>query len=203
MGPMHRSFLFWLTAVLLSFVLDVSAWAGKPLEQVKETTDKILSILNNPSLKVPGKAEEQKRLIWKAVDERFDWEELSRRSLGPHWTKIDSEDRKEFINLYSTFLRQIYLNKVEYYSGENVRYERERIDGDYAVVEVWVITRTGKEIPATYRLKRKGADWRVYDIWVLGVSLVRNYRAQFNSIIARSSYEELVRLLKQRTAKEE
>jgi len=200
---MYKSFLFRLTPLLLTLVLDVSVWAGEPLEQVKQTTDKILSILNNPSLKVAGKAGEQKGLIWKAVDERFDWEELSRRSLGPHWTKLNSEDRKEFISLYSTLLRRAYLNRVDDYSGENVRYGQERIDGDYAVVEVRVITRTGKEIPATYRLKRNGAVWRVYDIWVQGVSLVNNYRAQFNSIIVRSSYGELVRLLKERAAKEE
>jgi phospholipid transport system substrate-binding protein len=200
---MHKSFFFRLTPVLLTLLLGVSVWAGEPLDQVKQTTDKILSILNNPSLRVAGKAEEQKGLIWKAIDERFDWEELSRRSLGPHWTKLNSEDRKEFINLYSTLLRRAYLNRVDDYSGENVRYEQERIDGDYAVVEVRVLTRIGKEIPATYRLKRNGAVWRVYDIWVQGVSLVNNYRAQFNSIIVRSSYGELVRLLKQRAAKEE
>jgi phospholipid transport system substrate-binding protein len=200
---MCKSFLLWVTPLLLTFVLDVSVWAGEPLDQVKQTTDKILSILNNPSLKAPGKAGEQKRLIWQAVDERFDWEELSRRSLGPHWTKLGSEERKEFISLYSTLLRRTYLNRVDDYSGENVRYGQERIDGEYGVVELRVITRTGKEIPATYRLIRKGADWRVYDIWVQGVSLVNNYRAQFNSIITRSSYEELVRLLKDRAAKEE
>ncbi len=200
---MCKPFLSRLTPVLLTLILDVSVWAGEPLEQVKQTTDKILSILNNPSLKVSGKAGEQKNLIWKAVDERFDWEELSRRSLGLHWTKLNSENRKEFITLYSTLLGRAYLNRVDDYSGENVRYEKERIDGDYAVVEVRVITRTGREIPASYRLKSNGADWRVYDIWVQGVSLVNNYRAQFNSIIVRSSYEELVRLLKQRAAKEE
>jgi phospholipid transport system substrate-binding protein len=199
---MYKSFLLRLAPLWLGLIFLGSVWAGEPLEQVKQTTDKILSILNNPSFKGTGRSVEQKRLIWEAADERFDWEELSRRSLGPRWTKLNSEDRKEFIALYSTLLRRTYLNRVDEYSGEKVRYERDRIDGDYAAVEFRVITRTGKEIPATYRLKKNGIDWRVYDISVEGVSLVNNYRAQFNSILARSSYEELIRLLKEKTAKE-
>ena len=195
-----RSSCLLLARVWLPLVFAGLAWAGEPLEQVKETTDKILSILNNPSFKGAGKSAEQKKLIWEAVDERFDWEELSRRSLGLHWAKLGTEDRKEFVTLYSALLRRTYLNRVNEYSGEKVRYERERIDGDDAVVELRIIMRTGREIPATYRLKKNGAAWCVYDVSVEGISLVNNYRAQFNSIIARSSYRELVKLLKERTA---
>jgi phospholipid transport system substrate-binding protein len=194
-------FRFILFFIALSFA--ASAQAGEPTEQVKETTDKILSILNDRVLKNPEKAEARRKMVWEAVDERFDWEELARRSMGPHWAKLSSpEERKEFIGLYSSLLRRTYLHRVDEYSGEKVRYEQERIDGDYASVQVRIMTAKGREIPAAYRLRKKGGDWRVYDIQVEGVSLVNNYRAQFNSILVRSSIEELFKILKERVAKE-
>ena len=165
---------------------------------IKQTTDKILTIVTNPALKPPSQAAEREKLIRQAVDERFDWEEMARRSLATHWAKRTPEERKEFVPLFSDLLERTYMKKVEDYSGEKVLYEGETRDGDYAVVKVKIVTKKNKDISVEYRLKKEGNNWLVYDVSILGVSLVNNYRTQFNSIISQSSYENLVKKLKEK-----
>ena len=187
---------------ILSFVLVVGfvvpALAGEPTEKIKQTTDKILSIVTDPSLKNPSKAQERKKSIRKAVDERFDWDEMTRRSLARYWDQRTDQEKKEFIHLFGELLERTYMNKVEGYSGEKVQYEGETLESEYAVVKVKIVTRKNVDIPVEYRLHKKGNDWLVYDISIEGVSLVNNYRTQFNSIISQSSYENLVRKLKEK-----
>ena len=190
----------WSFLIFLILGIAMPVLAGEPEEKIKQTTDKILSIVTNPALKNPAKEEERVRLIRSAVDERFDWEEMARRSLATHWAKRTPEERKEFVHLFADLLERTYLSKVEDYSGEKVRYEGETIDGDYAVVKVKIVTKKNKDIPVQYRLKKEGNDWFVYDVSIEGVSLVNNYRTQFNSIITQSSYENLVKLLKAKVA---
>jgi phospholipid transport system substrate-binding protein len=184
----------------LIFAMATPVCAGVPTEKVKETTEKILSIVTDPELKGPEKETERRTLVREAVDERFDWKELSQRALARHWRKLDDEQKNEFITLFGKLLERTYLNRVEDYSGEQVSYVNEIIDGDYALVEVKVLTTKGTEIPVKYKLRKKAEDWRVYDIAVEGVSLVNNYRVQFNDIITKSSYEELVQKLEEKVA---
>ena len=188
------------TILSLLFILSiaVSSWAVEPMEAIKQTTDKILTIVTNPALKPPSKAAEKEKLIRQVVDERFDWEEMARRSLATHWAKRTPEERKEFVPLFSDLLERTYMKKVEDYSGEKVLYEGETQDGDYAVVKVKIVTKKNKDISVEYRLKKEGNNWLVYDVSILGVSLVNNYRTQFNSIISQSSYENLVKKLKEK-----
>jgi len=185
---------------LLFFLLGVAVpvLAGEPEEKIKQTTDKILSILSDPALKNPSKEGERRKLIRGAVDERFDWEEMARRSLATYWARRTAEEKKEFVHLFSDLLQRVYMSKVEDYSGEKVRYEGERVDGDYAVVKVKIVTQKNRDIPVEYRLKKEGGDWIVYDFSIEGVSLVNNYRIQFNSIISQSSYENLVKKLREK-----
>jgi len=188
------------TILSLLFILSiaVSSWAVEPMEAIKQTTNKILNIVTNPVLKPPSKTAEKEKLIRQAVDERFDWEEMARRSLATHWAKRTPEERKEFVPLFSDLLERTYMKKVEDYSGEKVLYEGETQDGDYAVVKVKIVTKKNKDISVEYRLKKEGNNWLVYDVSILGVSLVNNYRTQFNSIISQSSYENLVKKLKEK-----
>ena len=141
---------------------------------------------------------ERKRLIRQVIDERFNWEEMARRTLARHWRQRTEEERKEFVDLYGKLLERTYLDKVEGYSGEKVVYEGDQIDGDYASVLVKIFTQQQTEIPTEYRVKRKGDDWLVYDISIEGVSLINNYRSQFNSIIVKSSYKDLIKKLKKK-----
>lgn len=172
------------------------ALAGEPTEQIKATTDKILVIVSDLALKPPEKAKERKRQLRKAVDERFDWEEMSRRTLARHWAKRTEQERKEFVDLFGKLLERTYSDKVDNYSGETVRYEGDIVDGEYAEVRVRILTRKDTEIPVKYRVRKKSDGWFVYDITIEGVSLINNYRTQFNTIIMRSSYKELIKKLK-------
>jgi phospholipid transport system substrate-binding protein len=189
-----------ILSLFLALGITVSALGGEPTEKMRQTTDKILSILADPSLKKPPKVEERRRLIRKAVDERFNWEEMARRSLARHWAPRTDEEKKEFIRLFGELLERAYMSKVEGYSGEKVLYEGERVDEDYATVKVKIETKKNVDIPVEYRLKKEGNDWLVYDISIEGVSLVNNYRTQFNSIITQSSYEGLVKKLRAKVA---
>jgi phospholipid transport system substrate-binding protein len=168
------------------------------MEAIRQTTEKILSIVTNPALKSPSKTAEREKLIRQAVDERFDWEEMARRSLATHWAKRTPEERKEFVPLFADLLERTYMKKVEDYSGEKVVYEGETQEGDYATVKVKIVTKKNKDILVEYRLKKEGNHWLIYDVSIMGVSLVNNYRTQFNSIISQSSYENLVKKLKEK-----
>ena len=185
-------------SLFLVGAMAVPLLAASPMEEIKQTTDKILSIVTNPALKAPSKTEEREKFIHQAVYERFDWEEMARRSLAIHWAKRTAEERKEFVHLFSELLERTYLKKVEDFSGEKVLYEGETKSGYYATVKVKIVTKKDKDIPVEYRLKRKGKNWFVYDVSIEGVSLVNNYRIQFNSILLQSSYEELVKRLREK-----
>ncbi len=194
--------LTFVIRIILSvpFILSiaVSSWAVEPMEAIKQTTDKILAVVTNPALKSASQTAEKEKLIRQAVDERFDWEEMARRSLATHWAKRTPEERKEFVPLFSDLLERTYMKKVEDYSGEKVVYEGETKEGDYATVKVKIVTKKNKDISVGYRLKKEGNNWVVYDVSIMGVSLVNNYRTQFNSIISQSSYENLVKKLREK-----
>jgi phospholipid transport system substrate-binding protein len=182
--------------VLLVLGITAPGVAGEPTEKIRQTTDKILSIVSSPALRDPSKAQERRKLIRSAVDERFGWDEMARRSLATHWAKRTDEERKEFVRLFADLLERTYMKKVEDYSGEKVLYGEETKDGDHARVKVRIVTKKNKDIAVEYRLKKEGNDWLIYDVSIEGVSLVNNYRTQFNSIILQSSYENLLKRLK-------
>ncbi|MBU4425216.1 MAG: ABC transporter substrate-binding protein [Proteobacteria bacterium] len=193
---MNRSYLWiWVFFFTCAICVSIPAMAGEPTEMIRKTTDKIIGIVIDPALKGPEKAAERKRLVREAVSEQFNREEMSRRTLAQHWSKRTGGEKKEFVDLYAKLLEGTYLDKVEGYSGEKVLYEDETVDGKYAVVKVKILSKQGTKISVEYRLK-KGIDWLVYDVSIEGVSLVNNYRTQFNSIIVRSSYKELIKQLK-------
>jgi phospholipid transport system substrate-binding protein len=197
---MKKTFVL-IVAVLAVFFLTVpdhQVLAGEPTEKIKETTNKILSIVSNPALKAAGKEAERRKSIRKAVDERFDWEEMARRSLGTQWGARTPEEKKNFVYLFGEILERTYLDRVEGYAGEKVYYVGERLDEDYAEVDVKIVTTQNTEVPVKYRLRKKSNDWRVYDISIAGVSLVNNYRVQFSSILAKSSYQDLVKQLEKK-----
>ena len=193
----HRVLVMCLVLVAGGATL---AWAGEPTEKIKATTDKILGVVRDPALKGAAKEKERRAMIRKAVDERFDWNEMARRSLARHWEGRTEDEKKEFVPLYADLVDRAYMSKVEGYSGEKVKYEGETVDGDYATVNVRIMTQKGQEISVEYRLRKKGNDWLIYDVSIEGVSLVNNYRTQFNSIISQSSYASLVKQLKTKVA---
>jgi phospholipid transport system substrate-binding protein len=177
----------------LTLAIAIPSLAGQPMEQIRETTDKIIAIMVDPKLKSPDKLQEKRRLIRQAVDERFDWEEMSRRSLARHWKHRTEEEKKEFIHLFGKLLERTYFEQVENYSGEKAIYLEETTDEmGFGDVRVKIITKQETEIPVRYKVKKNKDDWYVYDVSVEGRSLINNYRKQFQGM----SYKQLIKQLK-------
>jgi phospholipid transport system substrate-binding protein len=186
--------------LLFGGVAVQSAAAGGATEAMKHTIDQVLTTIQDKELKQPGKAEERRHRLEQIVGDRFDYQEMSRRSLGAPWNTLSDKDKQEFVALFQTLLTNSYADKIESYSGEGVKYINERAENDYAEVRTKVLT--GKvEIPLDYRLLNKGGDWRVYDVVVDGVSLVNNYRGQFSKILRSSTYADLVDQLRKKSDK--
>lgn len=190
-------------ALLFSFMLlhVVPLHAGEPTDQVKQTTDSVLDILKNKELKRPEKTKQRRAAIRKIIDERFDFEEMTKRSLALHWRERSPEEKREFVTLYSDLLERNYIRKIEKYEDEKIQYAGETINDRYASVKTRIITKKNVEIPIEYRLLKRDTKWEVYDVVIEGVSLVNNYRTQFNNIIRTSSYEELLKRMKTKQEK--
>ena len=174
--------------------------AETPMEAVRETLTQVLRILDDPSLKNPAKQAQRRRMLEEIAAGRFDYAEMSKRVLGSYWKPLTETQRKEFVEVYKGFLSDRYAGKIEDYSGrkQEVGYLTERIEGSYA--EVRTELRSDKTtLPMDYRLLMRDDRWSAYDIIIDGVSLVSNYRSQFQKIIRESSVEELVNKLRERS----
>ena len=187
----HVSFLLLTIFCLFFFISETCA--GVPTVQMKQTIDSVLSILKNKELKKSEKTKERRAAIRKVIGDRFDFEEMAKRSLALHWRDRSEEERKDFVALFTDLIERSYIERIEKYENEPVHYTDEMIDSAYAVVKTKVITKENVEIPIDYKLLQKWDRWLVYDVVIEGVSLVNNYRTQFNKIIRTSSYEELVK----------
>jgi len=195
---MNRERLFrWGMAVAVAafLVWPMTAWAT-PTDDVKGTIDKVLKIVTDPNLKPQAKTKERRAEIRRTVGERFNFGEMARRSLATHWRDRTAQEQQEFVNLFTELLERSYVDKIENFSDEKILYLGEQIDGDAATVKTKVVTKKSIEIPIDYRLLNRAGKWEVYDVIIEGVSLINNYRVQFNKIIRTKSYPELVRLMK-------
>lgn len=197
-----RIVLIVLFCLGLGPVIPAQALAGEATEQVKQTVDAVVEVLRDKELKKPDKKEQRRKKIREIINRRFDFEEMAKRSLGLHWKERKPEERKEFVSLFSDLLENTYINKIERYEDEKVAYTGERIDGEYALVKTKIVSPKGADVPVDYKIFRKGDKWEVYDIMVEGVSLVNNYRSQFNQIIRSGSFEELLKRLRNKMVKE-
>ena len=187
--------------LIIFLTLPLQAYAGKPLNAVQAQVEKILDILRDPGLKSESAAEAKKDRIWEIIGTVFDYDELSRRALGRNWKKLDASQQKEFTDLFSRLLGNIYLGRIIAYTDEKVVFDKEKmLAEDKAEVQSRIVT-ASKEIPLNYRLILKGGEWRVYDVAVEGISLVRNYRTQFRDIFKKKSPEDLLEMLRKKVAK--
>jgi phospholipid transport system substrate-binding protein len=183
--------------LLLSVVTVLPAAAGVPSDQLKTQIDRVLKTLDDPELKREGRGKERRAAVRRIANDIFDFGETARRSLGRHWQPRTPAEQTEFVGLFSDLLERSYISKVELYGGEKIQYLGDSIEGDQAKVQTKLVTKSGSEIPIEYRMHRKGGErWLVYDVIIEGVSLIANYRTQFNKIIQTSSYQELVRKMK-------
>ena len=185
-------------AALLLIASACGALADTPLSEVKATTEKVLLLLKDSKLQGDAKKTERRQLVRSEMEKRFAWEESARACLGRHWTKRTPAEKTEFVKLFSEFLKDTYSDKVATYYGDldKVDYQGEKIQADYASVKLVLTTKAKVDHPLEYRMEKAGDDWKVYDVVIEGVSMVKNYRDQFDAIIAKSSYEELIKEIK-------
>jgi phospholipid transport system substrate-binding protein len=182
-----------LTAAIVTLAVAVPAWAGPPTEQVRQYTDQVQKILEDPGLRSADKRE----AVRKVAIEIFDVNETAKRALGRHWQARTPGERDEFVHLFADLLERTYISKIDLYGGERLRYTSEAVDGEFATVRAKVITNKGTEVPVEARLLKRGEQWLIYDITIENVSLIGNYRTQFDRIIRTASFQELVRKLKE------
>jgi phospholipid transport system substrate-binding protein len=188
-----------LGVVLGLVVLAVSpATAGPPTDQLKQRVDQVIKVLDDPALR--DKSAERQATIRKIAEDVFDYPDAARRALGVHWNTRTPPEREEFARLFADVLDRAYVSKIDLYQGEKVSYVGETIDADQATVKTRIVTKKGSEVPVDYRMHLKNGRWLVYDVIIEAVSLVANYRTQFNKIVQTESYQALVERLKSKEA---
>lgn len=184
---------------LLAVVLVApKAWAGEPADQLLAQLDQVLKVLDDPELKQPAKRQERRQAIRLVANNLLDYEEITKRSLGRHWQTRTAAERDEFVHLFGDLLERTYIGRLETFNGEKIAILGDAIDGDQAVVRTKIVTKQGAEIPVDYRMLRRDDRWRAYDVVIEGISLVANYRAQFDRIIQHTSYQQLVRQVREK-----
>jgi len=194
---MMRKFATIFSALVLTAALArrVDSSAGVPTDQVRATVNRVLMILKDPALNSAGAKEARRAELSKAILPRFDFVEMAKRSLGAEWRRRTPAEQKEFVRLFTALLKDSYVDSIESYRGEKVVYRGESQDGDYADVGTKMIDKRGQEFAIDYRLNLEGSEWKVYDVIIENISIVNNYRSQFQRILSRSSFAELLRRL--------
>jgi len=189
----------WIVVLVLAeFGIASALLAGEPLEVIKVSADRAIQILKDPQLQAKEKKKERIERLKEIANPLFDFEEMARRSLGPHWRRRSPQEQKEFVKLFRNFIEKTYSNNVDLYAGEQILMGKEIIDNNYAQVDSSFVNPKGEEFSVVFRLRRTEGKWKVYDAVVENISIVNNYRSQFDRVISKSSFEELMRLLKEK-----
>jgi phospholipid transport system substrate-binding protein len=197
----HRARVIWTLTSLFALCSAHNAWAGPPTDQLRAGVDRVIKILQDPELKGGKQVAQRRAAIALVAGEIFDFGEMARRSLGQHWAKQTPAEQKEFVGLFTALIQRSYIAKVDQQDAAGrMTYRGETMDADHAVVQTTVALSNGSEMPLDYRMHALHDHWQVYDLSIDGISLVANYRSQFNRIIRTSSYGALVARLKSNQA---
>jgi len=162
-------------------------------DEVKKTVDEVVRIVSDKEMKKNDL--KRRQALKKTISIIFDYNEMAKRSLGKHWNQRTAAEKKQFTDLFASLLENSYASKIESYNNEKIVYLKETIDGEYAEVKSKVVTAKRDEFTLDYRMINQNGKWMVYDVVIEGVSLVSNYRTQFNKIISSDGYPELVKKL--------
>jgi phospholipid transport system substrate-binding protein len=188
-------------ALIIFLVVPFYVHAGPPLEAVKSQINKILDVLRDPSLKSEAGKKVKREKIRGVSESMFDYAELSRRTLGQNWNKLNSAQQKEFMGLYKKLLEDAYADKIITYTDEKVVFSKDSsLTEKTAEVQTTIMTKKA-DIPINYRVILKGSEWKVYDVVIEGVSLVSNYRNQFSEILSSKPPDGLIDTLRKKVAK--
>ena len=176
--------------------------AGEPAEQLQRVIDEALRVLRDPKLHSANKKDERVDRLMKIVNPVIDYEEIAKRSLDGHWRKRTSSQQKEFVRVFRKFLEKLYSSKIHLYDGETVVLGGEAMEGEYARVDSHIVNKKGEKSSLVFKLRRLNGKWKVYDLVAKDISMIDNYRSQFDRVISKSSYEELVKKIKNKTESE-
>jgi phospholipid transport system substrate-binding protein len=195
-----RTMMFAVIALFAQLPSASIVLAGAPTEQVRQTADKVLALLQDGRLKATENQKARREQLRQIIATRFDFTEMAKRSLGAYWQRVTSDDQRQFIQLFTAMLEKSYVDQIENYNGEKILYGRESLSSDQAEVETKILTKKGEEFSLNYKLRGAGGDWQVYDVIIENVSLVNNFRSQFSRILANSSFAELMKKLQSKGA---
>jgi phospholipid transport system substrate-binding protein len=194
---------FWHLVVSLSLLMfftdPTTSMAGPPTDQIKATVDTAVGVLREARHK-PAAINDRRDQLKQILFTRFDFSEMARRALGAHWRRRTASEQQEFVQLFTELLERQYAGIIESYTDEKIVYVGERTDGTFAEVNSKIFTSKGQELSINYKAQLIGQDWKVYDVIAEDISMVNNFRSQFNRVISSSSYDELVRRLKEKQA---
>jgi phospholipid transport system substrate-binding protein len=187
--------------LLVMLTLPLYVFAGAPLDTIKVNANSVLEVLRDPKLKGDAGKKMKEQRVEAAADKLFDWVELSKRTLGLNWNKLSPEQRKEFVDLYRSVLRDAYVDKITGYTNEQVNFTKEVPLSETTVEVQSVVLAKGVETPIFYRVIKKENEWKVYDVVIEGVSLISNYRTQFREILGNNPPEKLLETLRKKAGK--
>jgi phospholipid transport system substrate-binding protein len=198
---MKRQILKWtVMTVMALFILPLHVSAGVPQQTIEAYVNKVLDVLREPASGESGKKAKEEK-IWSIFDDIFDYTELSKRTLSRNWKKFNGDQQKEFEDLFRKLLGDVYMDRILAYKDEKVLFHKESLISDNkAEVQSKILTGTN-EIPMDYRMIAKNDQWKVYDVIIEGVSMIKNYRSQFNSILSKKPPEALLKILRKKVGK--
>ncbi len=183
---------------ILCLLVAVSASAGVPTEEVRTVVEKVQKILNDPELKSAAKKQQRLDQLRQVIYPKFDFVEMAKRSLGSHWRRRSPEEQREFVKVFTNLLENAYADSIDSYNGEKVVIQDEKQDKNFAEVDTKIVTPKGEEFAVNYKMHEADGSWKVYDVVIENISLVNNYRSQFNRVIAKSSYDDLLQRMKEK-----
>ncbi|MSN25240.1 MAG: ABC transporter substrate-binding protein [Geobacter sp.] len=186
-----------LITALICIVLTAGLAFAGPSDEVKKTVDEVVRIVASKDMK--HNEQKRRQALKKTISLVFDYTEMAKRSLGKHWNQRTAAEKKHFADLFAALLENSYASKIESYNNEKIVYVKEIVDGDYAEVKSKVVTAKRDEFTLDYRMSNQSGKWMAYDVVIEGVSLVSNYRTQFNKIINADGYAALVKKLETKT----
>ena len=194
---LKRTFFCALTLSLALFLTATSAQADPAADaraSLKGAIDQVLDLIKDPAFSNPATRENQIEAIDSKIREIFDFSEFSSRTVGKNWKNFTDTQKTQFIDAFAQLLRATYIDKVEGYNGEEVKYLGETVGtkGDKVEVDTSISLKTQEApIKVSYRMLDKGR-WVVYDVVIEGVSLVQNYRTQFNELLQKGDADALI-----------
>jgi phospholipid transport system substrate-binding protein len=200
----HSKIVDMITVLGLSAILLMIPARGgattNPLDVVKSGTNRALEILKSVHAGTSPPLVQRKAEILTIVDEYFNFEEMAKRAVGPSWKAQPPDVQSEFVSLFKNLLFDTYISRVNTYTDieGKVEFTAEQIQGDYALVKTRFVGHKEKDVEVDYRLRLHDQRWKVYDIIIVGISLVNNYRSQFSAIMVNNSFAAVLEKLRQK-----